>query len=108
MKRYSLAKSKRISGMTLIEILVAVTILATFVLPVYGLYMMNTRNRDYIRAWSNAIDISSNVMERILSEDVPFLAIEPEGYTPDSGEGTKAVLANNRVQADFRESFWTT
>ena len=105
MKRYSLAKSKRISGMTLIEILVAVTILATFVLPVYGLYMMNTRNRDYIRAWSNAIDISSNVMERILSEDVPFLAIEPEGYTPDSGEGTKAVLANNRVQADFRESF---
>tara|TARA_Y100000589_G_C27162095_1_gene633233 strand:+ start:895 stop:1983 length:1089 start_codon:yes stop_codon:yes gene_type:complete len=105
MKSDSLTKGQRTSGMSLIEILVAVTILATFLLPVYGLYMMNTRNRDYIRAWSNAIDISSNVMERLLSEDVPFLAIEPEGYSSDEGEDTKAILANDRAQADFRESF---
>ena len=105
MKSSSLAKRQRTSGMSLIEILVAVTILATFLLPVYGLYMMNTRNRDYIRAWSNAIDISSNIMERLLSEDVPFLAIDPEGYISDVGEDTKAILANGRVQADFRDSF---
>tara|TARA_Y100000589_G_scaffold146736_1_gene140390 strand:+ start:1651 stop:2748 length:1098 start_codon:yes stop_codon:yes gene_type:complete len=107
MKNNSPNNMRRAAGMTLIEILVAVAILATFVLPVYGLYMMNTRNRDFLRAWDNALDISSNIMERLLSEDVPFLAIEPEGYISDEGKDTKAILANNRAQADFRESFGT-
>lgn len=87
------------SGVTLIEILVAVSILIAFLLPVYGLYMMNSRQQDYVRAWGNALDISSDVMERLLSDDVPFLAIEPEGF----GSGTKAAAANGRLQADFSE-----
>lgn len=90
--------------MTLIEILVAVSILVAFLLPVYGLYMMNSRQQDYVRAWSNALDISSNVMERLLSDEVPFLSIDTQGFNPGPST-TIAKAANGRLQAGFKEEY---
>jgi len=85
--------------MTLVEILVAATILVTFLLPVFGLFLYNSRSTEFTSSWSVGLDVAANVMERILSEDVPFLAIEPQGF---SG-GSKAI--GGRGQMDFRDSF---
>lgn len=85
-------------GMSLIEVIVAATILVTFMLPVYGLYMMNSRTSDYVRAWNNGVNLAHNIMGRLVSEDVPFLAIDPEGFG-----GTQTNTG--RRQFEFRANF---
>lgn len=87
------------AGFTLVEIMVGLAILVGFLLPVFGLFMMNTRNTEYSSSWSVALNLAHNVMERIISEDVPFIAIEPEGFPG----GTKT--SSGRSQMDFRDSF---
>jgi prepilin-type N-terminal cleavage/methylation domain-containing protein len=89
---------KKVKGFTLIEVMVAISILVVFLLPVFGLFSMNNRRNEYNRSWSVGLDLAHNIMERILSEDVPFLAINTQGYT----EGTKAT--GGRVQADFYDA----
>ena len=89
------------AGMTLVEIVVAATILVTFLLPVFGLFLYNSRSTEFTSSWSVGLDLAANVMERLLSEDVPFLAIEPEGF----GGGSRAL--SGRTQMDFRGGFGT-
>ncbi|MBT3786292.1 hypothetical protein HOF92_15055 [bacterium] len=89
------------SGLSLVEIVVAAAILVTFLLPVFGLYLMNTRSTEYTSSWSVGINIAQNVMERLISEDVPFLSMDSTGF---SG-GTKSL--SGRSQMDFRGGFGT-
>lgn len=85
-------------GMTLIEVLIGATVLVTFLLPVFGLMSLGNRSNEYTESWQTGLEIAENVMQRLISEDVPFLAIDEEGF----GGGTPAV--NGRAQADFLDS----
>jgi len=93
------SRTSRRRGLTLVEIVVAVAILVTFLLPVFGLFMMNTRSTEFTSSWSVALNMAHNVMERMITEDVPFLSIDPEGF----GGGTQSL--SGRGQMDFRDSF---
>ncbi|MBW7875666.1 MAG: hypothetical protein H3C47_06750 [Candidatus Cloacimonetes bacterium] len=85
-------------GMTLVEIMVGISILVTFLLPVMGLFSMNNRSNEFSESWVVAMDMANNIMERLISEDVPFLAIDEQGY----GGGTATL--SGRTQAEFLDS----
>ena len=97
--RIQVQRLKFFAGFTLVEIMVGLAILVGFLLPVFGLFMMNTRSTEFSSSWSVALNLAHNVMERLISEDVPFVAIEPEGFAG----GTKTL--SGRSQMDFRDSF---
>lgn len=87
-------------GFTLIEVLVAMSILIVFLLPVVSLFMLGARGNEFNTSWQDGTKLAHSVMNRLLSEDVPFNAINPE----DFGSGTPA-MGGSVAQMDFRDSF---
>ena len=93
-------KNDKQNGFTLIEVLVAMTILIIFLLPVAGLFMLGARGNEFNSSWQDGTKLAHSIMNRLLSEDVPFNAIDPEGFPSGS-----SAMGGSRSQMDFRDSF---
>ncbi|PCJ16038.1 MAG: hypothetical protein COB02_17220 [Candidatus Cloacimonadota bacterium] len=87
-------------GFSLIEILVAMSTLVIFILPVMSLFMLGARGNEFNTSWQDGTKLAHSVMNRLLSEDVPFTAIDPEGFT-----GGSTAMGGSRSQMEFRSSF---
>jgi len=66
-------------GMTLIEILLATFILVSVLLPIGGLIFGGAQSSSANRSFNVGANIAANVMDQLLSSEVPFRAIDIEG-----------------------------
>ena len=80
------------------EILIASVILVAILIPVLSLLFGGRQNQQEEVMMTEAISIASNIMEQIISENVPFSAIKPDGG------GTLVPAWNGIRQAGFEEA----
>ena len=72
-------------AMTLVEILLASFILVSVLIPIGGLIFGGLRSSESSKSFNMGANIAANVMDQLLSAEIPFRAIDPEGG-PTVGE----------------------
>jgi hypothetical protein len=98
----------RASGLTLIEILIATSMMAAVLIPVATLIMGGLRRTEVSKHAAIAMAMGSNMLDEMLSPNLPFGAIDPTGQCPDGGvkgadlPKTLPSAGNRRAQACFR------
>ncbi len=88
-------------GFTLIEILIATVVLAFAMIPVSGLMTTGLVRTDVNVGYTAAVELSSGIMNHILSEDTPFsmLPVSP-ATTAYPARGSALAPATGNVAAD--------
>ncbi len=78
-------------GITLVEILVAVFVMAAVLLPVLTIFMGLGRKDEYLHLRDTSINLAQSMMNDLLSEKVPFDAIVPNARDdlPAAANGLK-------------------
>ena len=87
-------------GITFVEILLAVFILAVVILPVASLIFGGVGASEETRSYNTGINVARDIMDKILSPQLPFGAIVPEG-----GESVDLSYGSTRKQAAFAGGF---
>jgi prepilin-type N-terminal cleavage/methylation domain-containing protein len=77
-------------GFTLVELLVAVTLLAVGILSVGQIFAVSTRNASYGRTETTAVSLAREIQEKILSESVDQVKTMFNGVDTDN-PGTVTV-----------------
>lgn len=87
-------------GITFVEILLAVFMLAVVVLPVASLIFGGVGASEESRSYNTGINVARDIMDKILSPQLPYGAIVPE-----AGEAVELSYGGSRKQAGFAPGF---
>lgn len=98
MKSYGAGHTWR-RAFSLLEVLIAGLVLAAVMLPLIGLFTSSKTNQQSEDGLSEAVTLAENLMETLLSAQVPFAAIDPGG----GGRYQKGGPGGDVVQAAFRD-----
>jgi hypothetical protein len=86
------------TGLSLVEILIASAVLAAVLLPLVGLLISSKTDQQSEEGMSEAVTLAANLMETLLSAQVPFEAIDAGG----GGNWVKGGPAGTVKQAGFK------
>ncbi len=95
MGRSAFAHPRCARGITFVEILVAVFVLAAVLLPIGALLVGGGRQSKLTESFNVGANIAANVMDQLLSVKVPFDAIDPEGGPEPSELGAASGLGDS-------------
>lgn len=84
---------------TLVEVLIAALVLVTVVVPLIGLLTSGKTDQQSEEGMSEAVAFCQEMMEKIISNNLPFAAIDPGG-----GTSFKKGLDDRVAQAGFRDA----
>lgn len=90
----------RARGVTLVEILMATVIMTIVIIPVATLIFGGSSASEESRNYNTGINVAADIMANLLSPELPFKAIAPEG-----GPDTPLAWGGTRKQAAFTSDF---
>jgi type II secretory pathway pseudopilin PulG len=84
---------------TLVEVLIAALVLVMVIVPLIGLLTSGKTDQQSEEGMSEAVAFCQEMMEKIISNNMPFQAIDPGG-----GAGPTGLAGLNVKQAGFRDA----